>query len=157
MTRTDRLVALGATFLLAYVAVLVWNGPESTEEAFPVFNWSLFSEMPDPILTDYSLRFTSANGEVLEEPVFFEEARRLLPTAFQRPDAYLVIQQLGSSIANDQPYRFATTKNVLDDRWLAELASADYEIVRRTFDIRERARCDCYTDVEVLRVSEIER
>ena len=81
MKSTDRLATLGLLFLVGYVGVLLWHGPKQLPEAFPFFNWSLFSEVPDAQETDYSIRFTSVNGEVLDEPVFFEESQAFLATA----------------------------------------------------------------------------
>lgn len=150
MARTDRLVALGAAFILLYTAVLVVNGPENREEAFPVFSWSLFSKIPEAEITDYSIRFTSVDGVELPTPLYYDEATALLTTA-QRPEPNQVMQKLGSAVASDKPYAAALAKETLEDRWLEGIDSAEYEIVRRRFDIIERTTCDCFQEETVLR------
>lgn len=156
MTHTDRLVILGVAFLVAYVGVLIWNGPVNTKEAFPAFNWSLFSEMPEPQLTDYSIRLTEVDGQKLPEPLYYDEAKGYISTPF-RPEPYLVMQQMGHAIVADQPERFSSAREVLESRWMENLDSAEYEIVQRKFDIIERVGCDCFTEETVLREVSIER
>jgi hypothetical protein len=156
MARTDRLVALGAAFIVLYAAVLVVNGPENREEAFPVFSWSLFSKIPEAELTDYSIRLTSVNGQELPTPLYYDQATSLLVTA-RRPEPNLVMQQLGSAVARDKPYAAALAKETLEDRWLEGIDSAEYEIVRRRFDIIERSRCDCFEEETVLRAVTFQR
>ncbi|MEZ5139356.1 MAG: hypothetical protein R2702_10535 [Acidimicrobiales bacterium] len=154
MDRTDRLVALGLAFVLSYLAVLAWHGPESTEEAYPVFNWSLFSEIPDRTFSDYSVRLTSVDGRDLPEPVYFEAARAQLPRLYQNPGGYRLIQQLGSAIDRGDDAAAEGFDAALDERWLEEVDVAEYEVVRRTFDILERRSCDCFTEETVIATGE---
>lgn len=149
MKLTDRLAALGVLFIACYLGVLLWHGPSRSPEVFPFFSWSLFSEVPDAVEVDYSVRFISVNGVTLDEPVFFEESKAFLRTA-SAPQAYQVIQQLGRAHDKNQDRRAAESQDLLDSQWLASLTSADYEVVRREFDILERLECDCYSNVVVL-------
>jgi hypothetical protein len=146
---TDRLVAIGAAFLVLYGSVLAWNGPADADEAFPFFNWSLFSEMPDPIATDYSIRFTRVDGEDLAEPVYFEDAAEFVNTTGS-PEAYQTIQRLGSALAGDRILQVAENQDRLELAFLAGLSQADYEVVRRRFDILERRECDCFISETVV-------
>jgi len=152
--RTDRLVALGLAFVLSYLAVLAWHGPENNEEAYPVFNWSLFSEIPDRTFTDYSVRFTSIDGRDLLEPVYFEQARTELPRMYQNPGAYRLIQQLGGAIDRGDDAAADGFEAALEERWLEEVDSAEYEVVRRTFDILDRRTCDCFLEETVIEQGE---
>jgi hypothetical protein len=150
MGRRDRVVVIGIAFIVGYLGVVAWHGPERGTEAFPVFDWSLFSEIPEPSISDYSIRITTIDGQELATPLFFEEAKRYLPNAYQRSDAYQLIQRLGTAVERSQRGKVRELQAVLDERWLAEVGTAEYEVVRREFDLLERAQCDCYTDVTVL-------
>lgn len=149
MSVSNRFGLIGAVFLVFYGGVLLWHGPTRSPEAFPFFSWSLFSDVPAAQQTDYSIRFTSVDGVELDQPLFLEESKEFLPTA-NAPQAYQVAQQLGRAVDRDQILRSASSKELLDSQWLDSLREADYEIVRRRFDILERYRCDCYLEVTVL-------
>jgi hypothetical protein len=144
----NRLIAVGAAFMLVYTVVLAQKGTEKPE-TFPFTSWSLFSKVPDREGTDYSLRFTSANGAGLAEPVYFEDAEALrLPT--DAPAAIEVIQQLGRHLAGDRQDQVATTRALLESKYLTAVDRADYEVVRRRYDRLERYECDCFSQVDVL-------
>ena len=149
MDRVDRVIAVGVAFVVLYLGVLVVNGPTTTPEAFPFFSWSLFSEIPDPVQTDYTIRFTEVDGRALDPPVDLEDARDFLPTS-GRAATYLTVQALGRASAGGPAPPHRQGAEALEANHLAALDSAQYQVVERRFDILERDRCDCVLDEVVL-------
>ena len=52
--------------------------------------------------------------------------------------------------AAEEVFKTRGLEATLDDRWLAEVDTTTYELVRRDFDVLERVRCDCFRAVVVL-------
>jgi hypothetical protein len=149
MKHTDRLAVVGVAFVALYGAVLAWHGPARTVEVFPFFNWSLFSTVPERVSTDYSIRFIDVGGDALDPPVYFEEARSFLPTSAS-PGARQVIRELGKAVDEGHPLRLVRNQQILEREYLAALEQADYELVRRRFDIVDRRSCDCFISETVI-------
>lgn len=144
----DRLVVVAMAFMTLYLAVVVVNGPTKPER-YPFFSWSLFSKMPAAEVTDYSIRFTRIDGKDLDEPIYFEDANALVGTSGV-PGAIDTIRNLGKSLVADRPMQVAVSEERLETTYLNRLVQADYEIVRRRFDILERRSCDCFLSVTVI-------
>lgn len=144
----SRLLRAAVAFLVLYICVLVVNGP-AKPEFFPFFNWSLFSNVPDPQQEDFGIRFISVDGKPLEPPLYLEKSQSLgLPSG--SPDAYKAIQNWGKAVVKGQILRAANGRDVVEDRYLANLKRADYELVSRRYDILQRYKCDCFLAETVL-------
>lgn len=146
---TARLLATFAVILL-YVGVL-WNeGFHSNHEVLPFFKWELFSRVPDRMNSSYSARILEIDGEVLEEPLYFEEARDHLRNA-RSPEAQLVLQRFGQALERDEIIRAGNQRELFEDRWL-EAERVRYVMVRRDYDLLERISCRCYVSEKVIGV-----
>lgn len=139
---------MGLAFIVLYLAVVVANGPTAPER-FPFFSWSLFSKMPDAEISDYSIRFVEVDGRVLDQPLYFEDANALVGTSGS-PGARDTIRRLGSSLDADRAMEVALSEQRLEETYLNRLVGAEYEVVRRRFDILERRRCDCFESETVI-------
>jgi hypothetical protein len=144
-----RIVAATVAVMAGYLGVLVVNGPRNADEALPFFNWSLFSRVPAREGTHYSIRLVEVDGSELDEPVYFDEASDIVSTS-GLPEASTVMQDLGRAMEDGDEAAVDAARERLESRFLAELDSATYEVVRRRFDIVERLDCSCYLEETVL-------
>jgi hypothetical protein len=150
MKRTNRLIAAVCVLLLVHSGVVLWLARSRDEsEVFPLFKWDLFSAAPLPDSRDFTIRLVEVNGVVLDEPVYFSEAREYVSTA-RNQDAPIVFNGLGKALEDDALLRQAASLELVNGRFLAELSSARYEVVRRHYNVLERIECDCFDDVVVL-------
>lgn len=151
MKQVQRLATFTAVLLLVYSltvvrtfhGVVIENRP--TPEVFPFFAWELFSRVPPAEQEAVALRFVEINGEVLDPPVYFEKADTWLSNS-RSPTAYHVIRQLGSALEQSQLMRAAIKRELLESRFMQDVRTAEYEIVKVRFDILERFECDCYIE-----------
>lgn len=118
-------------------------------ELFPFFSWELFSYIPADTITSYGIRFSSANSAPLEQPIYFEEAKHLTPHA-DSVDAFVTIQTLGNAIAQNEPEKITATRHLMQSTYFGDLTAAEYEIVRRRFDLLERWQHNRYLEEEAL-------
>ena len=144
-----RIVAATVAVMAGYLGVLVLNGPHNSDETLPFFNWSLFSRVPEREGTHYSIRLVEADGRPLDPPVYFDEADDILTTT-QLPEASSVMQALGRAMEDGDDAAVEAARRRIESRFLAELDSATYEVVRRRFDIVDRLDCRCYDEETVL-------
>lgn len=149
MRRSTRLVLCMAAVLAVYGAIVVQNGLRAPRERFPFFKWELFSRIPAPQRDSYSIRLIEVNGEKLDKPVYFEDAKGIIG-ASKSPEGYQTLQHFGSAVEHGQFLRIANTKEILESRFMPELTQARYELVRRHFDLLERTECHCFISEKVI-------
>jgi hypothetical protein len=150
MKRTNRLIAGVCALLLVHTGVVVWlNVGGESSEVFPIFQWDLFSSVPPADSRDFTIRLVEVDGAALDEPVFFSEARQYLSTT-RNQDAPIVFNGLGKALEDDAILRQAAALELVNGRFLAELSSARYQVVRRHFNLLDRMECNCFSDVQVL-------
>jgi len=150
MKRTNRLIAGVCALLVVHAGVVVWlNVAGDSSEVFPIFQWDLFSSVPPAASRDFTIRLVEVDGATLDEPVFFSEAREYLSTT-RNQDAPIVFNGLGKALEDDALLRQAASLELVNGRFLAELSSARYEVVRRHYNVLERVECECFDDVVVL-------
>lgn len=118
-------------------------------ELFPFFSWELFSHIPPPEITSYGIRFSSANGQTLTPPIYFEEAKHLTPYA-DSVDAFVTIQSLGQAVEQSDQSKMMATQQLIQSAYFGELTSANYQLVRRRFDLLERWQLNQYAQENVL-------
>lgn len=118
-------------------------------ELFPFFSWELFSHIPPKEITSYGIRFNSANGNELNEPLYFEDAMHLTRHA-ESVDAFVTLQSLGSAIEQNDLVQVATSQQLLQSTYFGDISAAEYEIVRRRFDLLERWQSNQYLEEEVI-------
>jgi hypothetical protein len=132
-------------FCLLYAVVAL----STDEEKFPIFSWDLFSKVPNPTSTDYSVRLIAADGLNTPLPVYYE--RSGLQSGGEQIQGYTALQRIGRAFGQGQKRQVDTLRKTFESTYLNELTHLRYELVRRTFNIRDRVDCDsCFTKVTVL-------
>jgi hypothetical protein len=132
-------------FCLLYALVAL----PSRNERFPLFSWNLFSNASNPTGTDYSVRLVEADGLKARLPVYYE--RSGLQSGGREIQGYTALQRLGQAFDQGQKLRVETLRNAFESSYLNDLTHVRYELVRRTFNIRDRVDCDsCFTKETVL-------
>jgi hypothetical protein len=145
---SQRIVAATLAVMVAYLGVIGIRRGE--DELLPFFTWSLFSRVPEREAVHYSIRLVEVDGRTLDPPVYFDEASALLATT-QLPEANTTLQDLGRAVEAGDEDAVDAARSTLESRFLNELDSATYEVVRRRFDIVDRVECDCFVEETTLR------
>jgi len=138
MQRYRRLKILAAALLCGYAAaaLVLKLTLRRDAEVFPLFAWSLFSTVPAED-TDYAVRILSIGGEVLEPPLYFQQARFF----FEGTDsiaAFMTVQRLGDALKAGDAAAIAAHRRLLERQYLRGRGVVRYEIVRRTFNTLTR-------------------
>ena len=128
----------------------------SQTERFPIFTWDLFSKVPPQIKVDYGIRITGVDGRDLYFPRYFEAADGLVASP-RSIDASMLTQTIGRAERRGDQERADAELRRFEARFFAGLDSADYELVERRSDVKERARCGCFQEETVLRTFRFER
>jgi len=132
-------------FCLLYAVVVL----AVHDEKFPIFSWNLFSNAPNPIGTDYSVRVLAADGLTAPLPVYYE--RSGLQSGGQEIQGYAALQEIGRAFDNGDRGQANALRRTFESTYLNELTHLRYELVRRTFNIRDRVECDsCFIKATVL-------
>ena len=134
---------IATTFALLVVLTLIAVATEVSGhyQVLPFSSWSLFSKHPPREKTDYGIRFTSIDGRPQDPPVYFESAGL---QESESPPAYELIQDLGGHVERDEVLRADAVWTTFASRFLPDVRTAEVEVVRRTYDILDRRRCDCF-------------
>lgn len=133
-------------FCALYAVVAVQEG---RDEHFPIFNWDLFSHVPSPHGTDYSVRLLEAPGFRRPLPAYYEDLN--LQPAGQEVQGYFALQELGKTLEQGDAARAEKLRRTFESTYLNTFRQARYEVVKRTYDIRARLDCrTCFADVTVL-------
>jgi hypothetical protein len=144
LRRTEWLLRAAIAFCIVYAAIPVVT---ARQEVFPVFRWDLFAKTPSQTRVDSALRLLELNGRTLSPPVYFEEAG--IVSGGPATQARAGVDRLARAVRNrDEQLEFIRAR--FEREYLGEFQSGRYEIVRRTYDILERRRCNCYIEEEVL-------
>jgi len=144
--RIEWVVRGALAFCLLYAVVAL---PTHDHETFPIFSWNLFSNAPNPIGTDYSVRLIGADGLTTPLPVYYE--RSGLQSGGQEIQGYTALQRIGHAFDQGQKRQVDTLRRAFESTYLNKLTHLRYELVRRTYNIRDRVDCDsCFLKATVL-------
>ncbi len=149
MRRHDRIVkgALALCAIYLVVAGISWVVRDRSE-VIPFFAWDLFAKVPDPVTTNYGIRLVSVNGTQLAHPLYFEDAGRYLRSS-ESIEAVVLTQHLGQAIEHHSDSA-ARLRRQFQNTYLSDLTDVDFQVVKRTFDQRDRFTCHCYIKQKVL-------
>jgi len=148
--RTRRLLTLALGSLVAYGAILsVATVVRGSAEIFPFFSWQLFAGVPAPIDQDYGVRLTAADGRAIAPAVYFEDAASYI-SASHSISARALIQDLGRNLERKRSPQSARERAILESRYLQDLGSGRYQVVRRRFDVIDRVDCRCFIEEAVV-------
>jgi hypothetical protein len=138
------LMRAALVFCAFYVSLALLH---RSDEVFPFFGWDLFSTVPAPVALDYSARIYGVDGS--PKGTWFENAN-LQPSA-QEVQGYVLLQGLGKSLAGGNAGAAAVQRRQFETAYLGSLPNVRYEIVQRTYDIRDRVDCrNCFLSDKVL-------
>lgn len=133
--------------ILLYTAVSYTTTRVRGVELFPFFNWSLFTNVPNE-KHDFGLRLLSVDGEMLNPPLYFEEADVWFAESHSIV-AYKTIQGFGNDIRKNNEMSVAETRPFIESFYL-EGKAVEYEVVRRTYHPVERFRSGSFVDETAL-------
>jgi predicted DCC family thiol-disulfide oxidoreductase YuxK len=132
---------VGPLLVAGYVSIVFYTGGLDTRpERFPFFNWSLFSYSSVP-RTDVALEMHSVNGQPLPAPRLYYQMTDTFTHARERDvNLWKTEWALVSALRrNDQP-TILQMRQIIEQRYMAEASSADYNIVQLTYDPIQRLR-----------------
>ena len=131
---------LGPCLLSAYFAVmLVGMAVYRGSEIFPFFNWSLFSYSSNE-RTVVVVGFNKINDTALPASLYYELTDTF---SFARAKDIAVdktIARLGRAIHDNDAATIAAMRKLLEDRYMAEVKSAEYSVIEQTHDPIKRLR-----------------
>jgi hypothetical protein len=140
------LVRAAVVFCLLYAIVAALT---RTDERFPLFGWSLFSEVPSPDGSDYSVRLVELDGRRLQPPQYYEDAK--VVDQARLVQATRAMTALGRAAERDPDGdTVASRAGLFEDVYLNRYESGRFEVVKRTYDIRDRFDCKCFVSESVL-------
>lgn len=119
-------------------------------EVYPFAPWSLYSHV-NTVEKDYAVRITAVEGEVLAEPLYFQEASHLFPEA-QDVTAQVSMQRLGKAVLAGNETAVAEIREYVEPIYLetAAIKQVEYEVVERRFNPLERWRTGVFMEERVL-------
>ena len=106
------------------------------DEIFPLFGWSLFSQVPN-LANRYSILIHEHNGRELDPPVAF----LLAPDSMVTGNRYIadkVVKALGRAIEKSDKVEVERQRRLLEQNYL--LGRVRYELVFESFDPLEKWR-----------------
>jgi hypothetical protein len=146
MRRSEWAVRAALVFCLLYALVAL---PNRQTEKFPIFSWDLFSQAPNPRATDFSIRLLAADGMRTPLPVYYERSN--LQQGGQEIQGFTALQRIGGAYDRGDKRRGDTLRSTFESTYLSGLKNVRYEVVKRTYNIRDRVDCDsCYSKETVL-------
>jgi hypothetical protein len=146
LKRSEWLVRAAVVFCLLYAVVAALT---RTDERFPLFGWSLFSEVPNPHGSDYSVRLVELDGRRLRPPQYYENAK--LVDQGRLVQATRAMTALGRTVERDPDGDAATFRaGAFEGVYLTAFERGRFEVVKRNFDIRDRFDCKCFVSETVL-------
>src|SRR5438477_2752554 len=102
------------------------------DELFPFFNWSLFSDTSSERIV-HVIRVDSVDERVLPSPRFYFDMTETFARAKQRDSIVSkTVARLVEAIHNDDKQAISRIREVIEDRYMAEVKSAEYDIVQLT-------------------------
>lgn len=124
----------------SYVTVAVFTTHVNGGEVFPFFNWSLFSYSAN-LRTNYALRLLSINGHSLPSPRLYFDMKETFVHARQR-DVNLskAVRTLVDALLAGDKEEVGRARGLIEQRYMADVSSAEYDIVDLTYDPIQRLR-----------------
>jgi len=140
-------------FALLYGLVLLVNGPFNDDAVFPFHRWELFSQVPPRTNQSFSIRLVEVDGAPVDPPVYFDAAGRYVSQP-QSPVASQLMREIGWGFVLGDHKRVLRSQQLLEARFMPNIRTARYQVVRRTFDVLDVRKCDCFLSEEVVGVLE---
>ena len=131
---------LAPLLICGYLAVVIVATRQGRDELFPFFNWSLFSASSN-VRSQVVIRLESINDNPLPSPRFYYDLGETFIHARERDSTlsktmWRLVAAIGAE-DNDTIFRM---RRLIEDRYMAEIKSAEYDVVRLTYDPIKRIR-----------------
>ncbi len=139
-------------FALLYGLVLLVNGPFNDHIVFPFERWELFSQVPPATNQSFSIRFSRSMAHPVD-PMYFDAAGAYVSLP-QSPVASQLMREIGSGLVRHDQTRVVNAQRLFEARFMPNIRTARYEVVRRTFRILDRRKSNCFLSEEVVGVLE---
>jgi hypothetical protein len=109
-------------------------------ELFPFFNWSLFSTTSNEN-TNVTIRLESVNDKPLPSPRWYYDMGETFISARER-DSILAktIGRLAAAIYANDKETISKMRRLIEDRYMVEVKTAQYDVIRLTYDPIKRLR-----------------
>jgi hypothetical protein len=149
-----RFLALALVTFYASVVILVRIHDhfhhQWTEELFPFFNWSLFSISASERSVS-TLRLDSVNEKPLLSSRLYYDMDETFAYAKQRDSTvWKATENLADAIKRDDTGMISQMRKVIEERYMAEIKSAEYDVVQLTYDPIKRLQTGEIKDTVVL-------
>ena len=119
MRRSEWLVRVAVVFCLLYGVI---GAHDRHQDAFPIFSWDLFTRVPNPRKSDYSIRLLETDGVPLKRPMYFEAAG--LAKEGRAAQAYIAMQHLGAAVSRDNGMAIAILRSRFEATYLNQFAAS---------------------------------
>lgn len=148
MMKVYRRLQAGIVLALVLYVVIGHGASWRGYEIYPIYDWDLFSLVPQNRVGNFGLRVVNVDGLVVE-PRYFENTVEIFPEA-KSGGANILIQQLGRAVQADDGVQVAQIRAEFEAAYMRGVESAEYEIIFRIFDPVERIRSGVYIDQKPL-------
>jgi hypothetical protein len=120
-------------------------------EIYPVFSWTLFSKVPQERIA-WGLRIVAYNGQVLDSPLFYEEADGIVSDPRSISAQYAIRRMCRAELAGNAR-EVKDARRLLEQTYLA--TGIRYELVRVRYDPLTRWRSG-HREIHPLKQYEVE-
>jgi len=137
---------LAPVLICIYSAVVIVH----PDEFFPFFSWSLFSDTSNERI-DFTIRLESVDDKPLASPRLYYDMRETFIHARQR-DVLLqkTVYRLVVAIRAQDEETISRMRRLIEDRYMADIKSAEYDVARLTYNPITRLRTGEFKDISVL-------
>lgn len=137
-------------FITLALYLLIGYGFKLTldRELFPIFSWSLFTNVPNRI-NDYGIRIVAIDGQPLDTPFYYEDGKGTF-TAYDSAQAYFNFRDLGRALETGDTENATEIRGYMEALYLEEAGQVSYEVVARSWDAIDRWNGGAYLSEEVI-------
>lgn len=139
-------------FLALYLVIGYGFKLTQDREIFPIFSWSLFTNVPNQI-NDYGIRIVAIDGQELDTPFYYEEGKDTF-IDYDSAQAYFNFRDFGRALTAGNTERVEEIRGYLESLYLEEAGQIRYEVVARSWDAVDRWNGGGFLTEEVIAVYE---
>ncbi len=143
---------LPALLVCVYAGVVFLRGrlDDSRPELFPFFNWSLFSSSGS-LRNEDAILVRSINGHTLPSPrLYYDMKETFIHAKLRDVNFAKVVQALGQALHAHNQELAGRMQSLIDQRYMADVHSAEYDVVLLTYDPIRRLRTGEIENITIL-------
>jgi len=139
-------------FIAGYIGLANMNPPQYKTEIYPFFNWSLYSHSSAPIVTRIELKVLSINEEMIDPPERYFSLKSQFHSASQQDSRLIkLLRNMYTALENNDTKQLAAIRSIVESHFLTEANTADYKLVKLTYDPLDAIVTGDYIDSATLR------